>query len=214
MSAQELSTVIKHELDLTLFLINNDGYTIERFIHGMKASYNDVARWRYLDAPRFFGGTVHDPEMKAKEEEERNERAGLTNGAYSPSHSNSSTDPNPEHNLPYFKAAPAAVPPAEAEAKANHPSRPRRQSKDTTYLIQTHTARTYGELAAILADPAVQAGKGLCMIEVFMDREDAPESLKRLVKNVKRRNSGMDENGEGEGERDEVVGEKVVKAAG
>jgi pyruvate decarboxylase len=55
MTAQELSTIIRHKLDLVLFLINNDGYRIERFIHGMRAHYNDVARWRYLDAPRFFG---------------------------------------------------------------------------------------------------------------------------------------------------------------
>lgn len=55
MTAQELSTIIRHELNVMIVLINNDGYTIERCIHGYKADYNDVAFWRYLKAPEFFG---------------------------------------------------------------------------------------------------------------------------------------------------------------
>jgi len=46
MTAQEMSTMIKHNLDVVIVLINNDGYSIERFIHGRKQGYNDVARWR------------------------------------------------------------------------------------------------------------------------------------------------------------------------
>lgn len=34
MTAQELSTAILHDLNVVVFLINNDGYTIERCIHG------------------------------------------------------------------------------------------------------------------------------------------------------------------------------------
>lgn len=55
MTVQEMSTMIKHNLDVVIVLINNDGYSIERFIHGRKQGYNDVARWRYLEAPSFFG---------------------------------------------------------------------------------------------------------------------------------------------------------------
>ncbi|KAF7189631.1 Pyruvate decarboxylase [Pseudocercospora fuligena] len=55
MTAQELSTIIKERLNVTIVLINNDGYTIERCIHGIDEGYNDVARWRYLGAPNFFG---------------------------------------------------------------------------------------------------------------------------------------------------------------
>ena len=55
MTAQELSTMIRHDLNMVVFLINNDGYTIERCIHGLTEKYNDVASWRYLEAPRFFG---------------------------------------------------------------------------------------------------------------------------------------------------------------
>ncbi|KAI1296966.1 thiamine diphosphate-binding protein [Xylaria venustula] len=55
MTAQELGTIIRHNLNVTVVLINNDGYTIERVIHGLKQAYNDVAAWRYLQAPAFFG---------------------------------------------------------------------------------------------------------------------------------------------------------------
>ncbi|GAP88564.1 putative pyruvate decarboxylase [Rosellinia necatrix] len=56
MTVQELGTIIRHNLNVTVILINNDGYTIERVIHGLKQGYNDVASWRYLQAPGFFGG--------------------------------------------------------------------------------------------------------------------------------------------------------------
>lgn len=55
LTAQELSTIIHHKLDVTIFLINNDGYTIERCIHGRNAGYNDITPWRYLKAPALFG---------------------------------------------------------------------------------------------------------------------------------------------------------------
>ncbi|GFP60231.1 pyruvate decarboxylase [Trichoderma asperellum] len=55
MTVQEMSTMIKHNLNVVIVLINNDGYSIERFIHGRKQTYNDVARWRYIEAPSFFG---------------------------------------------------------------------------------------------------------------------------------------------------------------
>ncbi|KAF3043912.1 hypothetical protein E8E11_001393 [Didymella keratinophila] len=55
MTVQEISTIIRHNLDVIIVVLNNDGYTIERAIHGLKENYNDVAAWRYLGAPSFFG---------------------------------------------------------------------------------------------------------------------------------------------------------------
>ena len=55
MTAQELSTIIKLKLNLLLVLINNDGYTIERCLHGYDQRYNDIAYWDYLKAPALFG---------------------------------------------------------------------------------------------------------------------------------------------------------------
>ncbi|KJJ34385.1 putative pyruvate decarboxylase [Aspergillus flavus AF70] len=59
-TAQELSTIIRKKLSAIIFMINNDGYTIERLIHGMDADYNDIAMWRYLDSPSYFGAPSDD----------------------------------------------------------------------------------------------------------------------------------------------------------
>lgn len=61
MTAQAFSDIIRNRLDITIFVLNNDGYTIERWIHGMKAGYNDVQPWRYLEAPNYFGAPKDDP---------------------------------------------------------------------------------------------------------------------------------------------------------
>lgn len=107
MTVQELGTIIKENLNIIIFLINNDGYTIERCIHGVEQKYNDVARWRYLEALSFFGADK---------------------SAY------------------------------------------------------TASARTFGELGEVFADERLCDGEGVRMVEVFMDKEDAPEGpLKDLI---------------------------------
>lgn len=60
MTVQSISDTIRNRIPLTIFLINNDGYTIERFIHGMRAPYNDIQPWRYLLAPQYFGADMDD----------------------------------------------------------------------------------------------------------------------------------------------------------
>lgn len=99
MTVQEMSTIIRHKLDVIIFLINNDGYTIERCIHGLNERYNDIAPWRYLKAPDLFG------------------------------------------------------------------------APEDTFTAQ---ARTYGELQSLLGDPKLVDGKGLRMVEIFMDKLDCP----------------------------------------
>ncbi len=42
------------------FVICNDGYTIERYIHGFDAAYNDVQTWKYKDLLSVFGA---DPQQ-------------------------------------------------------------------------------------------------------------------------------------------------------
>lgn len=54
LTAQELSTILRLDLKPVIFLLNNRGYTIERFILGMHASYNDVADWKYANLPAVF----------------------------------------------------------------------------------------------------------------------------------------------------------------
>ncbi|KAJ5674145.1 Pyruvate decarboxylase [Penicillium macrosclerotiorum] len=55
MTAQEISVMIKEKLNILIFIINNEGYTIERVIHGRKQAYNDVPFWRHTQALRYFG---------------------------------------------------------------------------------------------------------------------------------------------------------------
>lgn len=45
MTAQELSTMLRNNVKVTIILLNNDGYTIEAQIHD--GPYNDIQRWDY-----------------------------------------------------------------------------------------------------------------------------------------------------------------------
>lgn len=56
MTAQELSTLLRHRCNITIFLVNNGGYTIERMILGPQAAYNDIANWNYAALPAAMGG--------------------------------------------------------------------------------------------------------------------------------------------------------------
>src|SRR5262249_6705790 len=53
-TAQELSTVLRHDHKPVIFLINNGGYTIERGYLGKTEPYNDIANWSYADLPKVF----------------------------------------------------------------------------------------------------------------------------------------------------------------
>lgn len=71
LTAQEVSTMIRHNLRVTIFCICNEGYTIERFIHGMDADYNDIQEWKFKDIPTVFGGSdeqVNKFVIKTKDE--------------------------------------------------------------------------------------------------------------------------------------------------
>ena len=50
-----ISDMIRARLDVIIFVLNNQGYTVERWIHGMKAEYNDIMPWRYLQTAEYFG---------------------------------------------------------------------------------------------------------------------------------------------------------------
>jgi indolepyruvate decarboxylase len=53
-TGQDLSTMIRHHLAPVIFLLNNDGYTIERVI--CDRPYNDLQPWRYHQLAEVFGG--------------------------------------------------------------------------------------------------------------------------------------------------------------
>lgn len=72
LTAQEVSTMIRHGLKPIIFLINNDGYTIERFIHGMEAEYNDINPWDHGALVDAFGGKKSCKKYQIKTKDELN----------------------------------------------------------------------------------------------------------------------------------------------
>jgi pyruvate decarboxylase len=55
LTVQAFSDLFRHEVNPTVFLINNGGYCIERLIHGMDAEYNTVPVWDYAGLFQVFG---------------------------------------------------------------------------------------------------------------------------------------------------------------
>jgi pyruvate decarboxylase len=55
LTATEVSTMVRRGLRPILFIIVNNGYTIERMIHGMTAHYNDIQPWRNAKLFETFG---------------------------------------------------------------------------------------------------------------------------------------------------------------
>ncbi|KIN07253.1 hypothetical protein OIDMADRAFT_36813 [Oidiodendron maius Zn] len=55
LTVQTFSDLLRHGLNSTIFILNNDGYTVERLIHGMEASYNKVPDWAYSKLCDAFG---------------------------------------------------------------------------------------------------------------------------------------------------------------
>jgi pyruvate decarboxylase len=47
LTVQELSVMLRHGLKPIIFLLNNSGYTIERFLHGKERKYNDISNWKW-----------------------------------------------------------------------------------------------------------------------------------------------------------------------
>ena len=53
-TAQELSTILRHDHRPVILLINNGGYAIERGYLGRDETYNDIASWTYAALPTVF----------------------------------------------------------------------------------------------------------------------------------------------------------------
>ncbi|KAL6946879.1 Pyruvate decarboxylase 1 [Hanseniaspora vineae] len=57
LTVQEISTMIRWGLTPYLFVLNNDGYTIEKLIHGPTAQYNNIQPWKHQKILETFGST-------------------------------------------------------------------------------------------------------------------------------------------------------------
>ncbi|EXJ69099.1 uncharacterized protein A1O5_08034 [Cladophialophora psammophila CBS 110553] len=66
MTVQEIGSYIRYGFKPIIFVINNNGYAIERAIHGPEQGYNDVSvLWDYQKMLEFFGAR-EDTSVKAK----------------------------------------------------------------------------------------------------------------------------------------------------
>lgn len=52
LTIQELGSMLRDGQQPIIFLINNDGYTVERAIHGAEQRYNDIAQWNWTELPQ------------------------------------------------------------------------------------------------------------------------------------------------------------------
>ncbi|MRB98285.1 alpha-keto acid decarboxylase family protein [Bacillus thuringiensis] len=69
-TAQELSTILRQNLKPIIFLINNNGYTVERAIHGQNQLYNDIQMWDYNKLSMVFGSEEKSLTFKVENEAE------------------------------------------------------------------------------------------------------------------------------------------------
>ena len=52
LTIQELGSMLRDGLKPVIFVLNNDGYTVERAIHGEGQRYNDIAQWNWTQLPQ------------------------------------------------------------------------------------------------------------------------------------------------------------------
>jgi indolepyruvate decarboxylase len=52
LTIQELGSMLRDQQHPLIFLLNNEGYTVERAIHGAAQRYNDIAQWNWTALPQ------------------------------------------------------------------------------------------------------------------------------------------------------------------
>lgn len=57
MTVQEMTSMLRYQVPIELFIWNNNGYTIERAICGPTRSYNDIMPWNWTKLFEAFGDT-------------------------------------------------------------------------------------------------------------------------------------------------------------
>lgn len=77
-TCQDLSTMIRNHLKPIIFLMNNDGYTIERVI--CDHPYNDIQPWKYHKLVEVFGGGLGIDVYTEGDLEEALKKAAKTDG--------------------------------------------------------------------------------------------------------------------------------------
>ncbi|KIW13710.1 hypothetical protein PV08_08901 [Exophiala spinifera] len=147
-TAQELSTVIRHRVPLTVFLVNNSGYAYERQIHGLHETYNDLAPWKYDELPFVFSGRL--PQRQSQEQGQGQEQPCTTTTTSTTGGGGGSSKYGDDDDA----------------------------SASSSYPIRSYVIRTWRDLDALLASEEFCAGQGLHFVDVKMDKYDVPEKFR------------------------------------
>ena len=60
LTVQELGSIIRDRLNMVIVVLNNEGYTVERAIHGPEQRYNDIAAWNWTQLPAALGADENE----------------------------------------------------------------------------------------------------------------------------------------------------------
>ena len=68
LTCQEISSIMRYNLNPIIIILNNSGYTIERILsEDPNGSYNDIATWNYSLLPKVFKGDYYSCQAKTKD---------------------------------------------------------------------------------------------------------------------------------------------------
>ncbi|WP_346825790.1 alpha-keto acid decarboxylase family protein [Serratia inhibens] len=70
LTAQEIGSMLRDGLKPVIFLLNNEGYTVERAIHGPEQRYNDIAQWNWTQLPQALAGEHQVKTLRVTEQEQ------------------------------------------------------------------------------------------------------------------------------------------------
>ncbi|KYQ97473.1 indolepyruvate decarboxylase [Serratia plymuthica] len=70
LTAQEIGSMLRDGLKPVIFLLNNEGYTVERAIHGPEQRYNDIAQWNWTQLPQALAGEHQVKTLRVTEPEQ------------------------------------------------------------------------------------------------------------------------------------------------
>ena len=57
--------MLRFNTNIVVLLLNNDGYTIEKLIHGPDRAYNNIQMWRYHKSFEYFGAGLKQSREQA-----------------------------------------------------------------------------------------------------------------------------------------------------
>ncbi|KAL7695987.1 putative pyruvate/indole-pyruvate carboxylase [Lotmaria passim] len=63
-----MGSFLRHGLHPIVFLVNNDGYVIERVIHGWNEAYNDIASWNWCALAKAMSATENQADTATVKE--------------------------------------------------------------------------------------------------------------------------------------------------